>query len=222
VFLVPRESYDIVENWDTIGLRGTGSHDVVMRDVFVPETRSVSLAALLAGNGPGAALNDSPLFRVPVISLAANAVVMTLIGLAERALELVAARGAAIPQAPAGSETELAARISLSASEVSACAALWWADVDELKELGRAGDPIDVTDRLRFRRDAAYVAAVCARSVARLYDAGGARVLRAGDPLGRVYRDSVAASHHLVVAPDPVFRAFGRRQLGLDPDYALY
>jgi 3-hydroxy-9,10-secoandrosta-1,3,5(10)-triene-9,17-dione monooxygenase len=64
-FLVPIEDYEIVHNWEVVGLQGTGSHDIVVDNAFVPEHRThKSMDGFLCDN-PGNAVNDAPLYRMP-------------------------------------------------------------------------------------------------------------------------------------------------------------
>ncbi|MGF6695386.1 alkylation response protein AidB-like acyl-CoA dehydrogenase, partial [Metapseudomonas resinovorans] len=64
-FLVPRHDYSILDNWDVMGLEATGSHDVRVEDVFVPEYRTHRALDGFLQNSPGNAVNTAPLFRLP-------------------------------------------------------------------------------------------------------------------------------------------------------------
>jgi 3-hydroxy-9,10-secoandrosta-1,3,5(10)-triene-9,17-dione monooxygenase len=73
-FLVPIDDYQIVENWDVVGLQGTGSHDIVVEDVFVPEHRThKSMDGFLCDN-PGNRVNTAPLYRMPFMQVFVRAV----------------------------------------------------------------------------------------------------------------------------------------------------
>ena len=64
-FLLPISDYTIEDVWDTVGLRGTGSNDIVVDDVFVPEHRTLSFQRTSKCDCPGQELNDGPLYRMP-------------------------------------------------------------------------------------------------------------------------------------------------------------
>ena len=67
--LVPEQDYAIIDTWYAMGMVGTGSKDIEVQEVFVPERRALALARCRGGlEHPGAALNDSPLFRVPIVA----------------------------------------------------------------------------------------------------------------------------------------------------------
>src|SRR5262249_32659446 len=65
VFLVPRRDFEIVDTWHSHGLRATGSHDIVVREAFVPDFRIRRMSDNIPCLGPGQKLNTAPLYRVP-------------------------------------------------------------------------------------------------------------------------------------------------------------
>jgi len=86
-FLLPRSDYAIEDVWDTVGLRGTGSNDIVVDDVFVPEHRTLSFRDTSRCVTPGQELNDGPLFRMPYGSIHPYAITAPLLGMAQGAYE---------------------------------------------------------------------------------------------------------------------------------------
>jgi 3-hydroxy-9,10-secoandrosta-1,3,5(10)-triene-9,17-dione monooxygenase len=85
-FLIPRSDYEIVENWDVMGLQGTGSHDVIVKDAFVPEHRTVRDMDMFEMNCPGHSVNTSPLYNVPFAQIFNRTVSTTALGTLKRAL----------------------------------------------------------------------------------------------------------------------------------------
>lgn len=79
-FLLPRGDYEIVDTWDTPGLRGTGSNDIVVTDVFVPDHRVMSPLAAFNCALPGQEVNRSPLYKMPFGQVFARAVSTASIG----------------------------------------------------------------------------------------------------------------------------------------------
>ncbi len=86
-FLLPRSDYRIVRNWDVLGLRATGSHDIVVDDVFVPEYRTHRAVDGAMGTSPGLAVNDVPLYRLPFAQIFVRAVCTACIGALEGTLD---------------------------------------------------------------------------------------------------------------------------------------
>ncbi len=69
VFLVHRDDYRIIDTWNAMGLRGTGSHDVEIEELFVPENMTLAVSALRGGATPGSDVNPGALYRIPVFAL---------------------------------------------------------------------------------------------------------------------------------------------------------
>lgn len=85
-FLVPRTDYRIVENWDVMGLRATGSNDIVVADAFVPEHRTVRELDMFNLECPGHHHNRTALYRIPFAQIFNRTVSTTSLGTLKRAL----------------------------------------------------------------------------------------------------------------------------------------
>ena len=87
-FLLPRADYAIEDVWDTVGLRGTGSNDIVVSEVFVPEHRSLSFIDVTSARRARARqLNAGPLYRLPYGSVFPYSITTPVIGMATGAYE---------------------------------------------------------------------------------------------------------------------------------------
>src|SRR5260370_26107705 len=84
--LVPREDARIDDNWHTMGLAGTGSKNIVADDLFVPAHRTLAIADLAAGTGPGTLVNTNPLYRQSFLSVVPVTLIAPVLGMAEGAL----------------------------------------------------------------------------------------------------------------------------------------
>ena len=88
--LVPKSDYKVIDTWYAMGMVGTGSKDIEVKEVFVPERRALALARCRGGlEHPGAKLNAGPLFRVPIVASAGHPLSATALGTAEGAYEHV-------------------------------------------------------------------------------------------------------------------------------------
>jgi 3-hydroxy-9,10-secoandrosta-1,3,5(10)-triene-9,17-dione monooxygenase len=72
-FLLPRADYGIVHNWNVVGLRGTGSNDVIVNDAFIPEHRALRWEEIMTGQAPGMAKNDGLMYRLPFFQIFSRA-----------------------------------------------------------------------------------------------------------------------------------------------------
>jgi alkylation response protein AidB-like acyl-CoA dehydrogenase len=85
-FMLPREDVEIIDDWHTVGLRGTGSRSLHVPDAFIPEYRTVRLSDMAAGTAPGSALNDTAFYRLPYLTAWPLSLAGAPIGLAREAL----------------------------------------------------------------------------------------------------------------------------------------
>src|SRR4029077_2429653 len=85
--LLPASDYTIDDVWDTVGLRGTGSNDIVVDDAFVPGHRSLSFMDVSRLTCPGQELNPAPLYRLPYGSIFSYAITTPIIGMATGAYD---------------------------------------------------------------------------------------------------------------------------------------
>jgi 3-hydroxy-9,10-secoandrosta-1,3,5(10)-triene-9,17-dione monooxygenase len=83
--LVPRSDYSIDDVWDVVGLRGTGSNDIVIDKKFIPAHRTLSFNDVGALKCPGQELNTSPLYKLPFGTVFSNTITAPIIGIAEGA-----------------------------------------------------------------------------------------------------------------------------------------
>jgi alkylation response protein AidB-like acyl-CoA dehydrogenase len=81
-FLIPPGEYKIRDTWFMAGMQATGSNTIVTHDVFVPDTRVLSLSNLRDGKGPGGALNESPIFHTLFFHYAPLTFVLPMLGAA--------------------------------------------------------------------------------------------------------------------------------------------
>jgi len=217
--LVPMHEIDIVDDWHVLGLRGTGSRTLVLRDIFVPAHRTILLSDLLEGRTPGAAVHpDYPLLRAPRGYLVPFSLPPVAFSLANRALALV----------PAALRSRLSRGVhDLGASEVvqmrlgEAAAAIELATLimhtrrDESIAALAAGRDITARDVVRNRRDVAHATGELLRGVQMLAELSGARTVYDADPLQPILRDVMTIASHTVVQRHPAMVPYGRILLGL-------
>jgi 3-hydroxy-9,10-secoandrosta-1,3,5(10)-triene-9,17-dione monooxygenase len=227
-FLLPASDYTIDDVWDTVGLRGTGSNDIVVDGAFVPGHRSLSFTDVSRCACPGHEVNHAPLYRLPYGSLFSYSITTPIIGMAMGAYDAHVAyqrervRAAYIGQ-KAAEDPYGQVRIAEAAAELD-----WaWLAVErnmaELMELARAGEKIRIPLRLRVRRDQVRGTGQAISAVDLLFENSGGRALKTGTPIQRFWRDAHAGRVHAINDPERALSAFGRGEFGLDvpPDAML-
>lgn len=203
--LIPREDYSIIDDWHTVGLRGTGSKTVVFDDIFIPDYRTVANKDSENGTAPGALLHDNPMYcgtstvnftaamAAPAMGAAKGFVELFASQLAER---LGASATGSQPNGPylASGEGATAARFAEASAGLDAALALAREHARRFSAV--PAREVSLRDRARFRRDQAFCAQAARRAVNLLYEEGGGRGLADRSPLQRLWRDTNAAAAH--------------------------
>ena len=190
-----RDELEIVDTWHTLGLRGTGSHDAVADELFVPAARVLSLL-----DGP---LIQRPLYRFPVFGYFALSIAAAALGNARGAIEDFAAlAGHKVGQ---GSTRTLAERSATQAvvaeAEASLRAArlLIYAAIEAAWAAAQEDEPVPVPLRNDLRLAATHGARISAAVVRDLYDIAGGPAIYDDSPLQRRFRDAYTATAHFQV-----------------------
>jgi 3-hydroxy-9,10-secoandrosta-1,3,5(10)-triene-9,17-dione monooxygenase len=223
IFLLPREDYSIIDNWHVLGLRGTGSNDVEAKDVFVPEVRTLAVAATKGGaKHPGAAANPGALFRIPVFATFPFMLTGIALGLAQGAydssIEAVRGRVARYSGKSLVELTALQVKIAEAAACIETARTLMRRHCEAAQALAERGEVPDMTTKVTWRRDGAFSAGLCERAVDVLFKCGGGAALFYSHPLERAFRDVHAATAHISMIWEPQATTFGRVALGLPSD----
>lgn len=201
-FLVPRADVEIIDDWHTIGLEGTGSKSFEVRDVFIPAHRRLDGARARVGEGPGTAVNHAPVYRTPRGGITSTGFAALAVGMAQGVLEEWLAytgprksRGQSVSQRPGTQVT--AARAS---AEIDAATALYLGTIRSAMATLEAGGKLTEMDLMTSRRNVAFACKLALKAGTRLFNAAGGRALYAGNGIERQYRNLLgAASHHGVV-----------------------
>ena len=212
--LLPRSDYQIVDTWFVSGMRGTGSKDIVITDAFVPAHRAVDPDRSGAEDMTGWELHGRLSYRAPLRCLAGWDLAAPLIGIAQGAADEFVARAQRM-SGPGRSADSVALQLRLaeSAAEVDAARALHRQDIREILDRAARGEGFSELDRIRYRRDKAFITRLCVRAVDRLFEGSGARAVLDSEPIQRCHRDAHGASHHAALSWDLVAEQFGRQAM---------
>jgi alkylation response protein AidB-like acyl-CoA dehydrogenase len=197
VVAIPREELEVLDTWHTLGLRGTGSHDAVATERFVPAQRAFSLF-----DGPAI---DRPLYRFPVFGYFALSVAAAAMGNARGAVDDFAEL--AKVKVGQGSARTLAERSTTQAAVADAEAALAAAEalfdtsIAAAWEAAQGERPVDVTRRNALRIAATHAAGTAAGVVSSLFALAGGPAIYDRAPLQRRFRDAHTANAHFQVGP---------------------
>jgi 3-hydroxy-9,10-secoandrosta-1,3,5(10)-triene-9,17-dione monooxygenase len=227
-FLLPASDYVIDDVWDTVGLRGTGSNDIVVGGAFVPGHRSLSFTDVTRCSCPGQQVNAGPLYRIPFGSIFSYAITTPIIGMGtgayaahvdyQRGRVRASYVGQKAAEDPFGQ-----VRIAEAAGLLDAAWLALERNMTELMAHARAGEKIPLPLRLRVRRDQVTGTGQAIRAVDLLFENSGGRALRTGTPIQRFWRDAHAGRVHAINDPERALSMFGRGEFGHDlPPDAMF
>ncbi len=222
MFLLPASDYRIIDTWQAMGLRGTGSHDLEVDDVFVPEHRVLDVERIKGGDHPGSDVNPGPLYRVPVyamFSYVLNGVAMGIAqGVVERYREKTRTQTARSSGQPIANLTTIQVKIAEAAASVDAAFSISYRNCDEVMAIAATGGVPTMEQKVRYRRDGAFAVKLSTHAVDLIFGVIGGGGLYESNPISRAFRDIHATAVHLTQTWDLNAAAYGRVVLGLDPE----
>ena len=217
MMVMRREDVELLDTWDALGMRGTGSGDMAASKVRVPQDRSASFFT-------GSPRHDGPLYRFAPFGLLALGIAAVASGNALGALDDLKALATA--KKAQGSSRSLAERgvvqadFAMAQADLDAARALVHAEIAAAWGRVLAGDPLDLPARARLRLAATRLTQVSARVAAKMHELAGGTSVYASHPLNRRFRDAHVATQHVMVAPATLELA-GRVLLDLETDAML-
>ena len=217
-FLLPKSDYRIQQDWDVLGLRATGSHDIVVDDVFVPAYRTHKAIDGMMGTSPGLAVNDAPLFRLPFAQIFVRAVCTSCIGALQGALDDFTGYAATRVSANSGAKTtddpgaqNACANAAVAIDEMQV---LLKRNFAELMASVTGGPAVSIERRVHFRYQSAQVAERCAQAANALLRYAGGNGIYHRNPLVRRFLDLHAARAHYANNVDRFGQNLGVVMLG--------
>jgi 3-hydroxy-9,10-secoandrosta-1,3,5(10)-triene-9,17-dione monooxygenase len=213
--LLRSDQFRIDRVWNSIGLRGSGSNDIVVEPTFVPYSFTYLHYDAMLGRAPGHTVHEGVLYRTPFVFNSGFAVMTPLHGIARGAfesfVELTAGRSASFAGKPS-EMPEVQTAIGESRAEID----LAYLVTEKLSATTFNGGKPGRADAIRTRRDFAMVRKLLMSAVDRMFELSGAHGLDEDVPLQRHWRDLHAICHHAQWFT-PALQVAGRDALGLPP-----
>lgn len=217
-FLVPRSDFQVHRVWDTVGLRGTGSQDVEVKEAFVPEYRTHKSADGANGTSPGLAVNTGPLYRLPFGQIFVRAVSTSSIGALQGALDAYTEWCG--PRVAVNDQTRTAEDPVAQAIAAEAALAIDEMQLALLRNFSnmmnklRAGTPLEMNERIHWRTQSAAVPERCAALVNRLFYSCGAHAMYRTSRITRYFLDINCGRTHVANNIGKIGRNYGGVLLG--------
>jgi len=219
IVVMPKTRAVIDDTWFTLGMRGTGSKDLVLEDVYIPERYAVPMKEAQLGTVTGV---DIPLYQLPIRATLATMLLGTIVGMAERGLELFVdqaqTRRDAYSGLPKVQDPGAQRRVAESSSEIACAWALTQQNCDLLEEAMRHDPPMPIAARAQVRWNAGYATELCRRASNRLFDGAGAGAAHNDNVMQTFFRDMNTATHHGMLDFDTNIEIQGKRLLGVELD----
>lgn len=216
--LAHRSEYEIIDTWHAVGLCGTGSKDVAVKDLFVPERRTLSAWAFNGKPHPGSVVNDTPLFRLPLLALGPYVLSGVMLGCAQGAYDLVVGaarkRNATNTGVPVNVNPTVQIKVAEASARIDNAEVIMKRACEHAMAVARSGAEPKHEDKVRYRRDAFFATRACLEAVDILMTVAGSGGLYTTGPMQRLFRDAHACNAHVMFSPEIQGAIFGQHALG--------
>ncbi|WP_394821841.1 acyl-CoA dehydrogenase family protein [Pendulispora albinea] len=209
--VIRREDFEIVDNWHVMGMRGTGSKQALVQDVFVPERRAIPHRPwMLEGQAPGYGVHANPFYRTPPMGVFSSELASICVGLAEAAIdgfyERATTKVSPFPPFRKLSEDRWAhRRVGQARARLEVAEAMLQRIIANQLDLAKRvqGGDIDYIGehRLAFMRIQQTMRQV-RDCVECLFDISGTSVAQSGQPLERIYRDLTTIRTNFIMSDE--------------------
>ena len=209
--LIPRSDYTIVDDsWDVVGLRGTGSKDIVVKDAFIPDYRTITYNSLVDGTAWREAGLTNPTYQMPFSSIFPLGITSAIIGICEGALAhhlayqrtRVQITGRKVKDDPYVMNAVAGAAAEIHASRVTLLD-----NVSRVYDGVAAGKEYEFGERSLGRRDQVAASWRAVRAVDEIVARSGGNGMRMDHPLQRFWRDAHMGLTHAINVPGLVNHA---------------
>lgn len=218
-FLYPRSDFTIEDDWFVSGMRGTGSKSVVVKDIFVPEYRTLKLATLMSPNPPGAAVNPSYVYSYNFRPLAGTALMGPILGGAEAIFD---EHVTALSAGTAREDIVAQLRIAESAAELAAARLLVDSMIDRQRGFAKADTELPQAERIALVRDRTFAARLCFTAAERIVTSLDSSAIFEDGAIQRHFRDLCGMVQQIGVNWDRNMSSCAKAMLGLPSDVPYF
>ena len=218
--LILPDEYEMIDVWQSEGLRGTGSNDIKVSERFIPAHRTILTEDATGTTPPGAKLHKNYIYSVEFspyfFTLIAGPMMGTAIGAFEEYCRQTAARTGQMFSESVAEQVPVQIRVGESAAELQAARLLIDNVNNWLRDLGKARRPLPATALQTIRRDLALAAKFCLRSAGRVAGMMGVTGQIGRNPVQRLFRDLRTICSHGGIQWDASMGPIGKLLLGLN------
>ncbi|MGC2304420.1 MAG: acyl-CoA dehydrogenase family protein [Candidatus Binatus sp.] len=219
--LLPIADVQILDDWDTIGVRGSGSSSVAVRDVFVPDIRIVRADSAQFGKYKSTQLDREWFYRASFTALGQIIIAFPALGAGLGALDVFTEQlpRRAIAYSPYTKQQEAAVthlQLGEASAKIDAARMIIATAADDVERYAKAGKQMDQMTQARIRRDTGFASRLIWEGIDILAGASGGSFAGVLHPLNRIWRDARVAGLHATLVPSTVYELYGRLMCGLE------
>lgn len=223
--LLPAADAEVLDTWHVDGMAGTGSNDIVIKDLFVPTEHTAPNLAR-SGRPPGKRDYENPIYGVPLLPFLAMSASIPAVGAARGMLRDYRQRLAGhVRLGSASAQAEKpAAHVRLARADLLVRnAELLVRDAGRrlLSEVAVLEEPAQTPPRIAVRAQIAYAVSLCRDAAMLMAEGAGSGVHMLDNPFQRALRDIIVVSTHVVFDVDAAYELHGRGLIGLPPNSML-
>lgn len=221
--LIPTSDLEIVDDWFTAGMRGSGSVSTVANELFVPQQRVLSMGPVLQGSHSSKRNADSPVFKAPFLPTACTTVGATAFGLAQAAKDAFFERlpGRKITYTSYENQSEAPIthmQVAEAVTKIDEAEFHAYRTANLIDTKGAAGEPWKLEERARARLSLGSVTQRAKEAVDILNTASGGSSIYNDVPIQRIERDVQTLNLHAIMHPNTNLELYGRIACGLEPN----
>jgi indole-3-acetate monooxygenase len=209
---IPRDGVQVIDTWDAMGLRGTGSHDISVSGLDVPEEHTASPFF----EPPR---HDGPLWRLPFFTLASIFLIGFPLGVARRALEefttLAPTKKRAGATEPLAADAEIQVELARAEGVLRSARAYVFDAIGEMWATAEAGDEPTLAQRAQVLLATQHAMRAGVSTVDTVFSLAGAGTVYSDHPLQRCFRDITTARQHVFFSSDALKR-YAKTRLGIE------
>ncbi|GAA4103280.1 acyl-CoA dehydrogenase family protein [Nocardioides kongjuensis] len=219
--ILPRSDYTIVEDsWDVVGLRGTGSKDIIVEDAFIPDYRVVEFSRFTDGSQPREAGLTNPTYHIPFTTAFPLGITSAVIGIAEGALAAHLAyqrTRVQITGTKVKDDPHVLFAISQAAAEIHASRVTMLDNARRFHDKAERGEEVTFAERAESRRTQVSAAWRAVRAMDEVVARSGGNGMRMDNPIQRFWRDGHMGLAHAIHVPGSVFHVQSLTAMDVTP-----
>lgn len=206
--MLPRADYEIVEDsWDVVGLQGTGSKDLIVKDAVIPDYRAIDFAKVMDGTAYRESGRENPLYAMPWSAVFPCAIASAVLGICEGAMRtgLEYQKDRLAVGGPAKEDPYILSAIGEAMAEIRSSRATMLYNIEEMYELVSSGKEVPLEMRAGGRRDQVRGTWRAVRAMNEIFTRCGGTALHRKFPMHRFWRDANCGLNHAVFTTGPVY-----------------